>query len=152
MKEPYAVSSLDDVRNRKLPERRWLVPGAITHPSIGMTYARRGSGKTFFALKLALDVAFGCKWAKPFGACPPRNVLYVDGEMALPDIYGRIQQMLPEYPGTGAFHILNGEQIALEQGDNVNLSLHACRSRLEHTLVDIEKRTKLPVEFMVLDN
>lgn len=150
--QPYDTIGLGDIAGIQLPPQRWLVPGAISHPSLGMLVARRGMGKTWFSLKLALDIAHGAIWAKPFPACPARGVLLVDGEMALPDIVGRIQALLPAYSGGGGgFWLLNGEQLALKR-DGINLAAAESRERIMVTMHQLEKRHETSIGLLVLDN
>jgi putative DNA primase/helicase len=56
---------------------------------IAEVFARRGDGKTWLLLTLALLIAYG-KSAMGFDVRKPRRVLYVDGEMQRDDIVARV--------------------------------------------------------------
>ncbi len=54
----------------------------ITKSSLGMIYAPRGIGKTYFALSIAYALSSGTSFLK-FRAPKPCKVLYLDGEMSI---------------------------------------------------------------------
>lgn len=64
---------------------------------IGMIYAWRGVGKTFFTMEVAFDVATGEKcfvWPVP----EPRRVRYVDGEMDVETLQQRLREIWQGHP------------------------------------------------------
>jgi KaiC/GvpD/RAD55 family RecA-like ATPase len=76
----------------KLPPRSMLLAPWLPERGIGMVYAPRGIGKTFFALEVAMCVATGT----PFlGWKPeqPQKVLYLDGEMSRNDLQDRMRKL-----------------------------------------------------------
>lgn len=76
----------------KLPPRSMLLSPWLPERGIGMVYAPRGIGKTFFALEVAMCVATGT----PFlGWKPeePQKVLYLDGEMSRNDLQDRMRKL-----------------------------------------------------------
>lgn len=138
-----------DFLSRPIPERTWLVEGAIPHPTTGMLYAYRGSGKSWTAMQIACAVAGGKQWA--LYKCPAaRNVLYVDGEMALCDLRDRIRGLTDGRPPDKLWILASEDLAAAHRG--LNLALAADQQAFARTLLDIEARAGGPIEFVVLDN
>ncbi|HEM1533347.1 TPA: AAA family ATPase [Legionella pneumophila] len=63
-----------------LPPRENLLNPWLPKSGICMIYAKRGVGKTFFALEVAIAVSYGIPFLC-FDAPKPSRVLYIDGEM-----------------------------------------------------------------------
>lgn len=72
--------ALNDFLLMDLPPREYLLEPWLPKAGICMVYAKRGVGKTFFALEIAMAVAFGDTFLS-FKAPKPARVLYIDGEM-----------------------------------------------------------------------
>lgn len=138
-----------DFLDRDIPERTWLIEGAIAHPTTGMLYAFRGSGKSWTALQLALAVASGERWMA-FNVPKARGVLYVDGEMALCDLRDRIRGLTGGHAPSNLW-ILASEDLASERM-NLNLALREDQQAFARTLLEIERRAGVPIEFVILDN
>lgn len=64
----------------------------ITKSSLGMIYAPRGIGKTYFALSLAYALSSGTSFLK-FRAPKPCKVLYLDGEMSIFSMKERMEKI-----------------------------------------------------------
>lgn len=64
----------------ELPPRQNILNPWLPRAGLCMVYAERGIGKTFFALEVALAIAYGDSFLG-FDAPNPRAVLYLDGEM-----------------------------------------------------------------------
>lgn len=64
----------------------------VTKSSLGMIYAPRGIGKTFFALSIALAIASGTQFLK-FKSPKPRKIIYLDGEMSLVSMRERLERI-----------------------------------------------------------
>jgi putative DNA primase/helicase len=80
----------------QLPERKCLYP-FLPEGGISMAYGPRGVGKTFFNLTMAASICTGTpffRWKAP----EPTGVLYVDGEMNLDELRGRMTALLSEPP------------------------------------------------------
>jgi putative DNA primase/helicase len=78
--EPLRLMRAEQLVRMEHPPIRQHWGHLITDRMLGMVYAARGSGKTFFAVGLCVSIASG----KPFlGNKPsePRRVVYLDGEM-----------------------------------------------------------------------
>ena len=62
-----------------LPPRKWLVGEWLPLNALGIIYAEAGTGKSFYALSLALELARGGAWCGT-QLKEPLEVLYVAGE------------------------------------------------------------------------
>lgn len=74
------ATKLDQFLQMDLPPRENLLDPWLPKGGICMVYAKRGVGKTFFALEVAMAVAYGRQFLS-FKAPKPARVLYIDGEM-----------------------------------------------------------------------
>jgi hypothetical protein len=83
----YTIAELD------IPEREVIIDPWLKERQLGLCYAKRGVGKTYFCLSVACAVATGTPL---FGwdIAKPRKVLYIDGEMDLSDLRMRIAGIL----------------------------------------------------------
>lgn len=78
------------------PARETII-GPLRERDTAQVYAKRGVGKTHFALGLSYAVASGgpfLRWVAP----KPRGVLYVDGEMAAEDLSARVRTLRKNNP------------------------------------------------------
>jgi putative DNA primase/helicase len=110
---------LDDFLGLNIPPREMLVSPILPEKSLAMLYARRGLGKSWLGLSIGLAVASGSpvlRWS-----CPKaRKVLYVDGEMVLPDLQSRLALIsagLDKEIPQGKFRILAADHT--ERGINL---------------------------------
>lgn len=78
---------LRDISPKKIILKPWL-----REKDLGMIYAERGLGKTWFALSIAYAIASGDKVLN-FESIEPRRVLYVDGEMPASTIKDRLAKI-----------------------------------------------------------
>ncbi len=104
------VNLAEQFLKRDIPKRTWLLREAIPHPSIGMLYAWRGSGKTYTALSLAIEIARGGSWMH-YEVPQARPVLYIDGEMPLGDLQERVRHLTEGKPPPNLL-ILASEDLA----------------------------------------
>jgi hypothetical protein len=79
----------EDFLARKLPVRQMIMAPWLPVQGLAMVHAKRGVGKTHFALWLAVAVATGGSFMK-WDAKKPRRVLYIDGEMPAPAFQERL--------------------------------------------------------------
>lgn len=133
---------------RPIPPRTWLLEGAIPHPSIGMLYAWRGTGKTYNALDMSLAIAAGKPWMHY--TTVKHNVLYIDGEMPLGDMRMRVDQLAKGLPSK-QLYLLASEDLAVARR-NLNLAHKPDRDELSKAIVKFEKQLGDPFGLIVLDN
>lgn len=136
-----------DFLRRDLPQRQWLVRDWIPHPSVGMVYAWRGSGKTMTALALALQIARGAPWMGH--ETTAQGVLYIDGEMAASELQERLRLLSGGSPPERLWLLCSEDLAVARRG--INLALPECREGLAATLVALE-RTAGPIGLVILDN
>ena len=91
----HAVS-IGELMALDIPERKrhlaWLPATGLV-----MVYGKRGVGKSFFTMSLAVALATGTKFLK-WEIAEPAGVLLVDGEMALDQLRDRLRGLLPMEP------------------------------------------------------
>lgn len=131
-----------------LPELEYIVFPFISVQSLIMVYAKRGIGKTWFSLQLAISVALG----KPFFAWvvpKPRRVLFIDGEMPLSSLQYRLKYLcvdeLPEL-----LNILPSE-ILWRNGQSLNLNDEADLDTIDQFLDELKLTGQAP-ELIIIDN
>jgi putative DNA primase/helicase len=86
---------INDFLLKKLPPREFIIQPCLPKQGLVMIYAKRGVGKTYFALFLACKIAsgaslFGDKWkiGKQW------RVLYIDGEMPANAMQERLKTLM----------------------------------------------------------
>lgn len=87
------IEDMHDIAELEIPERELIVAPWFKERQLGLIYAKRGIGKTYFTLSIACAVATGTElfgWEVP----KARRVLYIDGEMDLSDLRLRIGGIL----------------------------------------------------------
>ena len=84
--------SLSEFLSMNLPPRENLLEPWLPKSGLCMVYAKRGVGKTFFALEVAMTVAYGAKFLS-FNAPTPVKVLYIDGEMPANTMQKRLAEI-----------------------------------------------------------
>jgi len=91
------VTDVLDFVRKNLPPRTYLLQPWLTKDSLSMVYAQTGVGKTHLTLNIAHALATGGDFIG-WKAESPVRVLYVDGEMAMDDLQGRMKAIIR---GTG---------------------------------------------------
>lgn len=89
-----SVLKASDLVQMPATNRRVLLHPWLTTKSIGMVYAPRGVGKSWFALGVAKAIASGSAfgpWEAPLGQ--QARVLYWDGELPMEDLIERAKQL-----------------------------------------------------------
>lgn len=84
----YRVATLGELLEMDIPPREWLLYPFLQERSTCMLYAKRGVGKTYVGLSIALAVAGGVN-IMDFNADTAHKVLYIDGEMSAYDLRER---------------------------------------------------------------
>ena len=72
--------------------RRAILGDWLFEADLGFICGKRGGGKTWLGLSMAIAMAEGCACG-PWGAHEPVKVLYIDGEMPLDEMRKRIQSL-----------------------------------------------------------
>lgn len=142
------ILPLADLVKMDIPERESIVEPFIKTQSLSMCYAKRGTGKTYFSMELALSVAKGEQffvWDVPSA----RRVLFIDGEMPLIDLKTRLIYLARGHiPDT--LDILPSELLWTEDCP-LNLNNAADQKRINTMLADLEKADRRP-ELIIIDN
>lgn len=105
---PPVVLDAAALLGREFQPREQLLAPWLTSQSLAMVYARRGVGKTHFALGVAYALASGgafLDWKAP----TPVRVLYLDGEMPGADLQARLSHVIanaPQAAAPGALRIM----------------------------------------------
>lgn len=86
------VDSAPDFLAAEFPALEPLLPPWLMQKSLGMVHARRGVGKTHFALAVAFAVAGGGQYLA-WRAPKARDVLYIDGEMPAQLMQKRLREL-----------------------------------------------------------
>lgn len=101
--------SIETLLTMKIEPPEIFLDPFITKSSLGMIYAPRGIGKTFFALSIALALASGTQFLK-FKSPIPRKIVYLDGEMTLGSMRERLERIYNSQdvkPPKGYFQLVN---------------------------------------------
>jgi 5S rRNA maturation endonuclease (ribonuclease M5)/transcriptional regulator len=101
--------SIETLLTMKMEPPEIFLDPFITKSSLGMIYAPRGIGKTFFALSVALAIASGTQFLK-FKSLKPRKIVYLDGEMSLVSMRERLERIYNSQevkPPEGYFQLVN---------------------------------------------
>lgn len=96
---PKIISiGVGDFISKKLPKRQYIISPCLPQQGLMMIYAKRGIGKTYFALLLASKIAsgenlFNDRWqiAKKW------KVLYLDGEMPANAMQERLKTLISNH-------------------------------------------------------
>jgi len=89
--------NIAELLTREFPPRSHVVVPWLPTQGLGMVYAPRGLGKTYFALCVAYGIACGGQFLT--WQCPtPRKVLYIDGEMPGPAMQERLIAIVKAAP------------------------------------------------------
>lgn len=89
------VLDAEDLAERVFPPRKLLLSPWLPEKGLGMIVASRGIGKTWLALNVGLAVATGGEFLG-WQAREARRVLYLDGEMPMPDLQARFCKILAD--------------------------------------------------------
>lgn len=89
--------SLSEFLSLELPPRENLLNPWLPKSGLCMVYAKRGVGKTFFALEVAMSLAYGADFLS-FTANKPVKVLYIDGEMPANTMQKRLAEIENRMP------------------------------------------------------
>jgi len=105
---PPVVLDAAALLERTFQPREQLLAPWLTSQSLAMVYARRGVGKTHFALGVSYALASGGEFLG-WKASAPVRVLYLDGEMPGADLQARLSHVIantPQAASPGALRIM----------------------------------------------
>lgn len=130
------------LRELDIPERECFIKPWMMRGSITLIFAPTKVGKTWFSLSIAAALARGAGmlgWEVP---CP-KSVLYVDGEMSLAELKGRIGMLIND---DGPVHLLASERVAQAVGGPLDISCERDQRWLEKAIEACK------AEVLILDN
>jgi predicted ATP-dependent serine protease len=90
--ESLVVLTLNELLNKKITPRQYLLSPWLQSQGLCMIYSTRGFGKTWVSLEIAFAVATGGQFLS-WKSDNPTGVLYIDGETALGDLQNRVKQI-----------------------------------------------------------
>ena len=142
----YVISAADLVK-LEIEPREYIVEPFLATQSLNMLYAVRGIGKTWVGFTLAINVARGEDFLG-YSVERERNVLYIDGEMPLPDIKERLQGLAHKPPHN--LKILPSD-VLFREDRPLNIQEPEDRARIERLLADLESDGERP-DLLIFDN
>lgn len=128
----------------QLPERKALFP-FLPEGGNAMAFGPRGVGKTFFNLTMATSLCTGTEFFR-WPAPTPTGVLYVDGEMDLEELRGRMTALLPK-PPTAPLQFLTSHQVYHTLQSDLVLTKEEVRQEITGILDD-----NRDLRVLILDN
>ena len=142
--------SFADFLSIKLPPREYVIEPIFPTQGLMMIYAKRGIGKTYFALHLACSIAggfniFGTKW----NISKSRRVLYIDGEMPANTMQERLSGLLASLPtitDSENLYIINPDHQHENQGSMPDLSEENGQRQIEEVI------TAKEIDVIIIDN
>ena len=146
---PY-VMTLSELALSEIPPREFLIGEWFPRESIGMVFAKRGVGKSWFCMCLALAITEGYDQFLGWSLKENGHVLYVDGEMALSDLKTRFSLLSKDYRENENLLILPAEKLFKE---SVPISLDEVTEQraISQMLANLETEGKRP-KLVILDN
>lgn len=146
---PY-VMTLSELAHSEIPPREFLIGEWFPKESIGMVFARRGAGKSWFCMCLALAITEGHEQFLSWPLKDHGPVLYVDGEMALSDLKTRFSLLSKDYRENENLLILPAEKLFKE---SVPISLDEVTEQraISQMLANLETEGRRP-KLVILDN
>jgi hypothetical protein len=144
--EPFPLSlihSAAEFNALDIPPREPILEGLLLTRSLVEVFAKRGVGKTFFALSMGLAVARGAGKFLEWTVHKARRVLYIDGEMS----GAELQERLRKFCGNNApqnFDILASDTFYQMFETSMNLANAEQQQRFLAMLDALEARERLP--------
>ena len=106
---PYLLSA-NELLNADINPKKFLLSTFVPLAGLGMLYAPRGLGKSWFAMSLAAAIAKGDPTFLGWQVHEQGDVLFVDGEMSLSDLKERLLSLIGD-EGCPAFHVMPSENL-----------------------------------------
>lgn len=136
-----AILSARQLSSMAIPKRPLLLGLWLREGDIGFIFAPRGAGKTWKAMLIGNAIAEGTKLGEWTAGDGPRNVLYVDGEMALSDTQSRELVIGIE---SDNFRWLHHEHLFNAEEKTLNIASVECQNAIGELLE--------PGDVLILDN
>ncbi len=140
---PLLALELEELLSREIKPREMLLDPVLPEQGLVMVYAKRGDGKTYFALGMAVAVAGGGTFLQ-WKATRARRVLYVDGELPAKTLQERCAMLVAGAdiePGPGMLKLITPD---LQEGPMPDPATVEGQAALESHLKD--------VDLLILDN
>lgn len=138
---------INDFLEKKFLHRPLIIDPWLRQGTIALLYAKRGLGKTWFSLAIAIAVTRGL----PIGAwktITPVGCLYLDGEMACEELQSRLRQLTIGLPPERApLHIISSEDLKSNNKPTIYLVDQKCRDNI----LDDLKQDKF-FRLLIIDN
>ncbi len=141
------VLTADELKALEVPEREYIVAPFLPTSSLSMIYAERGLGKTWFAMSMCVAISHGNDFLS-YDVPKERNVLYIDGEMALYDLKSRVVVLDPE-PNENLF-LMPSERL-FKHDRPLNVNDPDDQLRIENVIQDLIDEGRGP-DLVVFDN
>lgn len=145
------VMSGSELLNMSTPPIEYIVMNWLPAASLSMVYAQRGTGKSFFAMDLALSIATGQPHLDQWKVPKPRRVLIVDGEMPTNLLKSRLERL-------STLKSSDLEQIRFlpcdklhSTGSTVNIADQSSQKRIDEMLAEMDADGRRP-DLIILDN
>ena len=140
--------SAKELMKTAVKELEYIVYPFITTQSLIMVFAKRGVGKTWFSLQLAISVALG-KSFFVWEVSKPRRVLFIDGEMPLSSLQNRLKLLcIDELPELLQFL---PSEVLWQNGHSLNLNDENDLNAIDSLLDELKASATTP-ELIIIDN
>ncbi|NLE25209.1 MAG: AAA family ATPase [Clostridiaceae bacterium] len=139
--------TVDDFLGKSFPERKMIFDPWLRQGTICLVYAKRGCGKSWFSLSLAVAATRGLEIAN-WKTINPVGCLYLDGEMACDELQSRLKKLTSGHSFPLApLNIVSSEYMKSKNKPTIDLTNEKCRK-------DILKSLKENKNFglLVIDN
>ena len=145
---PYLLSA-NDLLNADISPTKFLLSTFVPTAGLGMLYAPRGLGKSWFAMSFAAAIAKGDPTFLGWQVHEQGDVLFVDGEMSLSDLKDRLLSLIGK-EGCPAFHVMPSENL-YKDGCPICLDVPQEHQAIIQLLTFMRERGTDP-KLIVLDN
>jgi putative DNA primase/helicase len=132
-----------------VPEREFIIEPWLPCMGLAMIFAKRGMGKTYLALSMAIEIAKGqTKFLGHYNIPKARRVLYIDGELPLAELQSRMQNYCSTPPDN--LFLLSSEQL-FRNGVSLNVHDKECQNEINMALKRLEAQGRSP-DLIVIDS
>lgn len=139
------IYDLDEFMHLGTPKSQIILNPILKSGNLAMVYAKRGIGKSFFAISLAYAVATGRKFLR-WEAENPAKVMYIDGEMPANILQERFTRIAKGFNDDCDKYTKNIVIISadLQETPSINIANEDFQNFVERNLSD--------VKLIILDN